>query len=75
MTAYNYLRRVPAAEYVKERYGFCTAGTLARLAVIGGGPRYRKIGKWPVYTPEDLDAWAQSKISQPVSSTSEYASK
>ncbi len=75
MIAHNYLRRIPAAEYVHARYGFCTAGTLAKLAVTGGGPRFRKIGKWPVYTPEDLDAWAQSKISQPVSSTSEYASK
>lgn len=75
MDTHTYLRRAPAAEYVQARYGFCTAGTLAKLAVVGGGPRFRKIGKWPVYTPEDLDAWAQSKISQPVSSTSEYALK
>lgn len=69
------MRRSKAGEYLQEKYGFGTAGTLAKLAVVGGGPRFCKIGKFPVYTAEDLDAWVQSKISKPVSSTSEYCSK
>lgn len=68
----QYVRRSPAAEYVKERYGFCTEKSLAKLATIGGGPKYRKIGKMVVYDLDDLDAWAQSRMSEPVGSTSEY---
>ena len=38
---------------------------------VGGGPKYRKLGPFPVYLPEDLDAWALSRMSRAVSSTSE----
>jgi hypothetical protein len=68
-----YLRRDKAAAYLQERYGAYTTETLAKLACIGGGPRFQKLGRFPVYTPEDLDDWAASRLSPPVSSTSELA--
>lgn len=68
------MRRDKAADYLKERYGFGSAGTLAKLAVIGGGPLFRRIGRWPVYTTADLDAWAASRMSAPGRSTAEVGS-
>jgi hypothetical protein len=64
-------RRKQAADYVKERFGFCTARSLAKYATVGGGPPMIYIGKIPFYRPEWLDAWVLSKMSRPVRSTSE----
>ncbi len=66
------LRRSEAATYLLETHGIRRAvGTLAKLAVIGGGPRFRVAGRTPLYAPDDLDAWADSIISPLVRSTSE----
>ncbi len=46
-------------------------GTLAKLAVGGGGPRFRVAGRTPLYTTDDLDAWVESILSPLVSNTSE----
>ena len=69
----DYLRRDKAAQYLQRQYGAFTLGTLEKLASTGGGPKFRKLGRFPVYTPEDLDAWALSRMSKVVSSTSELA--
>jgi hypothetical protein len=68
----KFLRRKEAAEYLQQNYGFCSEKSLAKLASVGGGPLYRKAGKFPLYTASDLDDWARSKFSTPVRSTSEY---
>jgi hypothetical protein len=69
--ATRFLRRSEAAEYVKATWGIpCAARTLAKLAVIGGGPLFHKSGRLPLYAPSDLDAWAASKISGKYASTS-----
>jgi hypothetical protein len=68
----QYLRRKDAGEYLKQTYGHSSERSLAKLATLGGGPTYRKVGRIVVYLREDLDAWALAKISGPVSSTSEY---
>jgi hypothetical protein len=47
------------------------AGTLATKAVRGGGPRYRKFGTRVLYRWGDALAWAQSRLSGPMRSTSE----
>ncbi len=66
------LRRAEAAAYLLEQHGIRRAvGTLAKLAVVGGGPRFRVAGRTPLYAPDDLDAWADSILSPTVSSTSE----
>jgi hypothetical protein len=66
------LRRSEAARYVTETYGMpLSPKTLAKVAVIGGGPQFRKAGRFPLYEVPHLDAWARSKLSPLVSSTSE----
>jgi len=57
------LRRTQAAQYVVENYGFpLAAKTLAKMAVTGGGPPFRRAGRFPLYDTDDLDAWAARKI-------------
>jgi len=66
-----YLRRAGAAQYVRERWGApCSAKWLAKLAVVGGGPQFRRIGRFPVYSRADLDEWIEAKITAPRRSTS-----
>lgn len=67
----EYLRRHQAAAYLQKRYGAFTVETLAKLASVGGGPKFRRMGRLPLYTQRDLDDWARSRMSPPVSSTSE----
>ncbi len=70
----RFLRRVEAANYVTDRYGFpCSRQWLAKLAVVGGGPLFRKAGRYPIYQPEDLDRWAQARIGPAQRSTSDVA--
>jgi hypothetical protein len=67
-----YLRRTDAATYIQSSYGFsCSPRWLAKLAVTGGGPIFRKAGRTPIYSLTDLDAWAQSRIGPPQRSTSD----
>jgi hypothetical protein len=71
--AHRMLRRAEAAEYVRECWGYPLATrTLAKLACVGGGPRFRRASRFPLYEVKDLDAWVRAKLTQPVRSTSEY---
>jgi hypothetical protein len=45
--------------------------SLSTMASRGGGPRFRRFGRWPVYRWRDALAWAESRLSPPVTSTSE----
>ena len=66
------LRRAAAAEYVRTTWGIpLSPRTMAKQAVVGGGPRFRKAGRIPLYDAADLDNWARSKLSGLVASTSE----
>ena len=66
------LRRDDAAAYLSKRWGIpCSPKTLAKLAVIGGGPAFRKAGRIPLYPEDGLDAYAQKRLSPRVFSTSE----
>ena len=67
----TYLRRKDAATYLQERCGAYTAQTLAKLACIGGGPTYRKMGRTPLYTIDDLEAWIASRMSGPIENTAQ----
>jgi len=65
-------RRSTAAEYIQSEWGIpCASRTLAKLAVIGGGPVFRKAGRTPLYPEDGLDDWARSKLGPRVRSTSE----
>lgn len=70
----KFLRRADAATYVRSTWGIpCSPKWLAKLAVTGGGPIYRKAGRVPLYKAADLDAWAQGRIGEPRRSTSVVA--
>lgn len=52
--------------------GYQTAPTtLATLACRGAGPPFRKYGRWLLYTWGDALAWARSRTTPLVRSTSE----
>jgi hypothetical protein len=68
----QYLRRKAAGEYLKAKYGFGSEKTLAKLACLSSdGPRFAKAGPVVLYTKDDLDEWARSKIGRPQRSTSD----
>jgi hypothetical protein len=76
MSTHRFLRRKAASDYLQEKHGVnCASGTLAKLAVIGGGPVFQRINRVPYYTPENLDQWVASKLSAPMRSTSDTASR
>lgn len=65
----QFLSRDEAAQYLTER-GLKTAkGTLQKWVTTGGGPAYRRFGKRAVYTVDDLNAWADTKLTPPRFST------
>ena len=45
----------------------CSRQTLAKWATIGGGPLFRKAGRFPLYEVSDLDAWVLNSVSGPSS--------
>jgi len=66
------LRRKQASEYIIKNWNQqASPKTLAKLATVGGGPVFRKAGRFPLYDPEDLDQWAASRIGPRRRSTSE----
>jgi hypothetical protein len=70
------LRRVEAARYLSDKVGLpCSPRTLAKLAVIGGGPLYRKASRVPLYEIADLEIWARSRIGGKQRSTSDVHSQ
>jgi hypothetical protein len=67
----RYLDRTEAADYLKELGLRTSRTTLQKYASVGGGPAYRRFGHRAVYTPSDLNAWAQSRLSEPMTSAVE----
>jgi hypothetical protein len=65
------LRRGPTAVALTEAGYQTSPTTLATLACRGGGPKFRKYGRYPIYRWGDSLDWAKSRLSLPVHSTSE----
>lgn len=66
------LSRKEASDYLREMHGVhLSHSTLAKLAVIGGGPSFQKDGRFPRYTPPTLDAFAASRLGPERASTSD----
>jgi hypothetical protein len=63
-------RRDAAAALTAAGYPVARA-TLATRASRGGGPPFRRFGRVPLYRWGDLLAWAESRLSAPMHSTSE----
>jgi hypothetical protein len=76
MRTIRLLRRKAASEYLNDTHGVQRApSTLAKLAVIGGGPVFRRDGRVPLYSTSDLDSWVRSILSKPMRSTSAPATR
>lgn len=66
------LRRSEVPAYLLEKHGIPVAHkTLNKLASQGGGPVMQYSGRTPLYHVDDLDRWANERLSKPVASTSE----
>ena len=66
------MRRVDAARYLRDNYGIpCVATTLAKYACTGEGPKFRRVGKFPIYARADLDVWANQPLGKLVRCTAE----
>jgi hypothetical protein len=72
METHKLLRRKAASKYLVNVHGVpCAPSTLAKLAVIGGGPVFRRMNRVPLYSIDDLDQWIVSKLSGPMRFTSD----
>jgi hypothetical protein len=66
------MRRKVASEYLLEEHGVSLSpATLAKLAVQGGGPAFRKDGPFPLYDQPVLDEYAVARLGPLRASTSE----
>lgn len=66
------LRRCEASTYLEQRHGLTVAvATLAKYATIGGGPAFKRFGRFPLYEPAALDSWVAHKLGKTTVSTSE----
>ena len=66
------MRRKMASEYLFEEHGVSLSpATLAKLAVVGGGPSFRKDGPFPLYERPGLDAFATARLGPLRASTSD----
>ena len=71
-TSRRWQRRNEASEYLREEHGVqLSPATLAKLAVIGGGPPFRLDGRFPVYDRDDLDIYAIERLGPLRRSTSD----
>lgn len=61
-----------AADYLQGRgQPGASAFRLKQLRTEGGGPRYRKVGRFVRYEESALDEWADARLSPPRISTSQ----
>ena len=57
------LRRWEASQYLELVHGISVRpATLAKYAVIGGGPGYQKSVRTPLYPRDELDRWATERL-------------
>lgn len=65
------MQRRQIADFLTEQGYRIAPSTLAKLAVIGGGPAFRKFGSRPIYDPDESLEWARSRTTSRRSSTSD----
>ena len=64
--------RQQAAAFLTEQLGCPTSPrTLEGMVTRGGGPRFRRWGRYALYAEADLIAWAESRFGPTHASTSE----
>ena len=62
-----------AANYLTNKGTPVSANTLRFKRTKGGGPRFRKFGRFVIYEETALDDWHESQLSEPRLSTSQAA--
>ncbi|MCR6631029.1 MAG: hypothetical protein NVV74_13835 [Magnetospirillum sp.] len=67
-----YLSRKEASRFLASLGLSIAPSTLAKYATVGGGPKFRRFGRQVKYLPADLIPWAETRLSAPVQSTSEF---
>ena len=67
------MTRIEAARYITDHWFPCSPKTLAKLAVVGGGPEFRKAGRCPCIRIAACDRYSRSKIGPVLRSTAELA--
>lgn len=68
----KFFTKKQASNYMTAELGLPVAEkTLSKLITIGGGPEFQKFGTRVVYKQSSLDAWAESRLSQPHKNSSE----
>lgn len=66
------MRRHDASAYLLDEHGVrLSTATLAKLAVVGGGPPFRLDGRFPLYDRADLDDFATKRLGPRRTSTSD----
>jgi hypothetical protein len=70
-TADTRLTRRQLAERLTAEGFPISPATLATKATRGGGPKFQRFGRIPLYRWGDGLQWAQSLLSAPISNTSE----
>jgi hypothetical protein len=65
------LTRRQTADALTEAGYVTSEATLATMATRGGGPPFRKFGPRVIYEWESTLEWAEAKLSEPRTSTSE----
>ena len=70
MSEVKFLRRGEASKYLGNTYALqISQSYLAKLAVVGGGPKFYKAGRWPIYSKDELDKWAIERLGDPIEIT------
>ena len=62
-----------AAKFLAELGAPYSPKTLAKLRVVGGGPRFFKYGRRVAYPRVELERWARDKLGSLRNSTSDAA--
>lgn len=70
LTPKNQTRR-QSAEWLTANGYPITAGYLAKLATVGGGPTYRIFGNRAIYSTAELLEWAENRLSAPIENTAQ----
>ncbi len=65
------LQRKATADALTEAGYPTSSATLATKASRGGGPPYQLYGRVPLYRWGDALAWARSRLTKPIRTTSE----
>jgi hypothetical protein len=69
------MQRREIADFLTEQGYRIAPSTLAKLAVIGGGPAFRKFGSRPIYDPDESLEWARSRTTSRRTSTSDNGAR